>query len=62
MADDVDWACGIGAEVAGPAEALTLVMTGRPAGLGDLTGPGLPTLTGPDQVIRPVSSLCRHAI
>jgi len=44
-ATDVDWAHGAGAEVAGPAEALVLAMTGRPAGLAELTGPGLATLT-----------------
>ena len=45
VATDVDWARGTGSEVVGPAEALALVMTGRPAGLAELSGPGLATLT-----------------
>ncbi|OBA79225.1 DinB family protein [Mycobacterium sp. 1164966.3] len=43
-ATDVDWEHGSGAEVSGPGEALLMAMTGRPAALDDLTGPGLPTL------------------
>lgn len=45
VAPDADWARGAGPEVTGPAEALVLAMTGRTAGLADLEGPGLPTLT-----------------
>ncbi|MCV7352819.1 maleylpyruvate isomerase family mycothiol-dependent enzyme [Mycobacterium parmense] len=43
-ATDVDWQHGRGAEVSGPGEALLMAMSGRPAALADLTGPGLPTL------------------
>lgn len=44
-ATDVSWTHGGGPEVTGPAEALLLAMTGRPAALADLEGPGLATLT-----------------
>jgi uncharacterized protein (TIGR03083 family) len=44
-ATDVDWAHGRGREVTGPGEALLMAMTGRPAALADLAGPGLPILT-----------------
>ena len=43
-ATDVDWAHGRGPQVDGPGEALLMAMSGRPAALADLTGPGLPTL------------------
>ncbi|KUI23506.1 DinB family protein [Mycobacterium sp. GA-1285] len=43
-ATDVDWSHGQGAEVTGPGEALMLAMTGRPAALDDLDGPGKATL------------------
>lgn len=45
-ATDVDWTHGEGPEVSGPGEALLLAMTGRPAALADLDGPGLTTLAG----------------
>lgn len=41
VATDTDWASGIGDEVRGPAEALALTFSGRPAALGELDGPGL---------------------
>jgi uncharacterized protein (TIGR03083 family) len=41
---DVEWAHGRGPEVTGPSEALLMAMTGRPAALADLTGPGHATL------------------
>ena len=44
-ATDVEWTHGEGPEVTGPGEALLLAMTGRPAALTDLDGPGLATLT-----------------
>jgi uncharacterized protein (TIGR03083 family) len=44
-ATDADWTHGDGPEVTGPGEALLMAMTGRPAALADLAGPGLPTLT-----------------
>lgn len=44
-ATDVDWAHGSGPEVTGPGEALLMAMSGRPAALADLDGPGLATLT-----------------
>jgi uncharacterized protein (TIGR03083 family) len=40
-ATDLDWRSGTGPEVAGPAEALMMAMTGRPVALGDLDGPGV---------------------
>ncbi|OBB94584.1 maleylpyruvate isomerase family mycothiol-dependent enzyme [Mycobacterium sp. 852002-30065_SCH5024008] len=43
-ATDVDWEHGHGPEVAGPGEALLMAMSGRPAALADLAGPGLDTL------------------
>jgi len=39
-ATDVDWSHGAGPEVTGPGEALLMAMTGRPAALDDLHGPG----------------------
>ena len=43
-ATDIDWAHGGGPEVSGPGEALLMAMSGRPAALADLSGPGLATL------------------
>lgn len=43
-ATDVDWEHGHGPKVTGPGEALLMAMTGRPAALADLAGPGLQTL------------------
>ncbi|ORA20121.1 maleylpyruvate isomerase family mycothiol-dependent enzyme [Mycobacterium arosiense] len=43
-ATDVHWTHGAGPEVTGAGEALLLAMTGRPAALADLTGPGVATL------------------
>lgn len=43
-ATDVDWVHGDGPEVTGPGEALLMTMSGRRAGLADLTGPGHATL------------------
>jgi uncharacterized protein (TIGR03083 family) len=43
-ATDIDWAHGRGPEVTGPGEALLLAMSGRPAALADLSGPGVGTL------------------
>lgn len=45
-ANDIDWAHGAGPEVSGPGEALLMAMSGRPAALPDLDGPGLRTLAG----------------
>ncbi|RAU98719.1 DinB family protein [Mycobacterium colombiense] len=45
-ATDVEWRHGDGPEVTGHGEALLLAMTGRPAALADLDGPGLATLAG----------------
>ncbi|WP_395728546.1 maleylpyruvate isomerase family mycothiol-dependent enzyme [Nakamurella sp.] len=44
VATDVAWAVGEGSDVTGPIAALLLVLTGRPTGLANLTGPGLPKL------------------
>ncbi len=43
-ATDIDWTHGRGPEVTGPGEALLMAMTGRPAALDDLEGPGKGTL------------------
>ena len=43
-ATDLGWSCGAGAVVRGPAEAVMLAMTGRPAALTELDGDGLPIL------------------
>lgn len=45
-ATDLAWGAGApeAPEVAGPAEALIMVMAGRPVALADLAGPGVPTL------------------
>lgn len=40
VAEDVDWAVGEGLEIRGPISALLLLLTGRPAALPRLTGPG----------------------
>lgn len=44
-ATDVEWTHGDGPDVTGPGEALLLAMTGRPAALADLDGPGVAKLT-----------------
>jgi uncharacterized protein (TIGR03083 family) len=44
VATDVDWTWGEGPEVRGPAEALILVASGRPAPLDELTGDGVAEL------------------
>ncbi len=44
-ATDVDWTRGDGPEVRGPLGSIILALTGRKAGLGDLSGDGLATLT-----------------
>jgi uncharacterized protein (TIGR03083 family) len=49
-ATDVDWSAGDGPEVTGPIDALLLALTGRPAALARLSGPGVAALT--DQVRR----------
>ena len=44
VANDVGWSHGAGPEVSGPGSALLLAMTGRAAGLDELSGDGLATL------------------
>jgi uncharacterized protein (TIGR03083 family) len=44
IATDIDWQHGNGPEVSGTAEALLLAMTGRRETVGELSGPGQPTL------------------
>ena len=44
-ATDVSWSAGEGAPVEGPIASLLLVITGRSAGLAELSGEGLPLLT-----------------
>jgi uncharacterized protein (TIGR03083 family) len=43
-ASDVDFSVGDGPEVRGPVDAIVLLVTGRPAGLARLTGPGADVL------------------
>jgi uncharacterized protein (TIGR03083 family) len=43
-ATDSDWTAGSGPEVAGPAIAIVLAMTGRAAGIDQLAGDGVATL------------------
>jgi len=40
VATDVEWSAGQGPEVTGPISAILLLLTGRPAGLDHLDGPG----------------------
>ena len=47
VADDIEWAAGAGREVRGSIGALLLLLTGRPAALDRLTGPGVPALRAP---------------
>lgn len=44
-ATDAEWTVGAGQEVAGPIDALLLLVTGRTAGVPRLTGPGVAALT-----------------
>lgn len=44
VATDTDWSVGAGAQVAGPIEAVLLLLTGRTAALDRLSGPGLDRL------------------
>ena len=43
-ATDTDWSAGSGPEVSGPAVSLMMAVTGRQAGLADLSGDGVATL------------------
>ena len=45
-ATDVDWTYGRGPEVSGSGEALVMAMCGRRAVIGELSGPGQPTMAG----------------
>ena len=44
VATDHAWSAGDGPEISGPIRALLLLLTGRPAGLADVTGPGADVL------------------
>jgi uncharacterized protein (TIGR03083 family) len=44
VATDHAWCAGDGPEIRGPIRALLLLLTGRPAGLADVTGPGADVL------------------
>jgi|SRR6478609_2647148 uncharacterized protein (TIGR03083 family) len=44
VATDADWSAGQGAVVTGPISGLLLLLTGRPAGLATLSGPGAQAL------------------
>jgi uncharacterized protein (TIGR03083 family) len=41
VATDLDWSAGSGPDVAGPAEALIMAMTGRAVAVAELDGPGV---------------------
>lgn len=43
---DLDWSHGSGPEIAGPAEAVLMAITGRASALGDLRGPGVSVVAG----------------
>lgn len=43
-ATDTEWSCGSGPEVSGPLLAILMAMTGRKAGLAELSGEGVATL------------------
>jgi hypothetical protein len=43
-ATDIDWSVGEGTRIEGPIAALLLLVSGRPAALPQLTGPGISTL------------------
>jgi hypothetical protein len=45
VATDLDWSWGAGPTLSGTAQSLLLAINGRPAGLADLAGDGLPLLT-----------------
>jgi uncharacterized protein (TIGR03083 family) len=53
VATDTDWTAGHGNEVTGPIRALLLLLTGRPALLADLSGPGAATLQARKAGVRP---------
>jgi uncharacterized protein (TIGR03083 family) len=44
VATDYAWSAGQGPEIRGPIRALLLLLTGRPVGLADVTGPGAEVL------------------
>jgi len=44
VATDLDWTVGTGPAVKGPAESLLMSMAGRRGVVGELAGPGQPTL------------------
>jgi hypothetical protein len=46
VATDARWRAGAGVRVEGPISALLLLVSGRPAALADLTGPGVARLAG----------------
>lgn len=46
VATDLDWSTGRGPEARGTAEALLMTIAGRRGVVGELTGPGVPTLAG----------------
>jgi uncharacterized protein (TIGR03083 family) len=46
VALDIDWSAGDGPEVRGPGEAILMTISGRSAGLEELTGEGRDTLAG----------------
>jgi uncharacterized protein (TIGR03083 family) len=55
VATDIDWSTGSGDEVCGPAAALIMGASGRPAALASLTGPGVASLTR--RIPSPVGSM-----
>lgn len=46
VATDVPWVVGTGEQIEGPISALLLVLSGRPAGMTELSGPGVTRLMG----------------
>ena len=63
VATDAPWRAGVGHRVEGPMSALLLLVSGRPAALADLAGPGAATLpatfshdAGPTRPRRPATT------
>jgi uncharacterized protein (TIGR03083 family) len=52
VATDMDWSCGDGLEVSGPAEALVMMMAGRTTALDDLSGEGVAALAARESAAR----------
>jgi uncharacterized protein (TIGR03083 family) len=59
-ATDMDWSHGHGPAVTGPAEALVMMMAGRPVALDDLSGEGKAALVARCQIVKRPGPTARH--